>query len=269
LGIVCLDNLISDLRGGAPLESEDFRQEGFPVLHKGAIKPFGEIEIDSKKKTFTHQNFVDKHPKSIISKQHVAVILRDLIPSGASIGLMSYLKSSPYSYYILAQGAYGFLVDEKRVCPEYLVLLSNTAPYRKFIRSIAVGSTQIHVRTPIFTEIYIPLPPIAEQKRIAVIAQKCDRLRRTRRYIQQLSDGYLRSVFLEMFGNPSTNSMGWEILDLESQLKKLRAVGVQFQEKFAQIVQRFERLRIQQREGDRQAEHLFQTVLHRAFRGEL
>jgi type I restriction enzyme S subunit len=41
------------------------------------------------------------------------------------------------------------------------------------------------------------------------------------------------------------------------------------QEKFAQIVQKFERLRTQQREGDRQAEHLFQTLLHRAFRGEL
>ena len=41
------------------------------------------------------------------------------------------------------------------------------------------------------------------------------------------------------------------------------------QEKFAQIVQRFERLRVQQREADRQVEHLFQTVLHRAFRGEL
>lgn len=33
--------------------------------------------------------------------------------------------------------------------------------------------------------------------------------------------------------------------------------------------QKFERLRTQQREVDRQAEHLFQTILHRAFRGEL
>jgi type I restriction enzyme S subunit len=46
-------------------------------------------------------------------------------------------------------------------------------------------------------------------------------------------------------------------------------VNVTTQEKFAQIVQRFERLRTQQREAERQAEHLFQTVLHRAFRGEL
>ena len=40
------------------------------------------------------------------------------------------------------------------------------------------------------------------------------------------------------------------------------------QEKFARIVQQFERLRAQQREAERQAEHLFQTLLHRAFSRE-
>jgi len=37
------------------------------------------------------------------------------------------------------------------------------------------------------------------------------------------------------------------------------------QQKFARVVQQFERLRAQQREAERQAEHLFQTLLHRAF----
>jgi len=41
------------------------------------------------------------------------------------------------------------------------------------------------------------------------------------------------------------------------------------QQKFATIVRRFERLRAQQREAERQAEHLFQTLLHRAFSGEI
>ncbi len=44
---------------------------------------------------------------------------------------------------------------------------------------------------------------------------------------------------------------------------------IPLQEKFAEIVQKFERVRRQQREATRQAEHLFQTLLHRAFRGEL
>jgi type I restriction enzyme S subunit len=41
------------------------------------------------------------------------------------------------------------------------------------------------------------------------------------------------------------------------------------QQKFGDVVRGFERLRAKQREAERQAEHLFQTLLHRAFRGEL
>jgi type I restriction enzyme S subunit len=41
------------------------------------------------------------------------------------------------------------------------------------------------------------------------------------------------------------------------------------QQQFAHIVHRFERLRAQQREAERQAEHLFETLLERAFRGEV
>jgi type I restriction enzyme S subunit len=41
------------------------------------------------------------------------------------------------------------------------------------------------------------------------------------------------------------------------------------QQKFAHIVHNYERRRAQQRESARQAEHLFQSLLQRAFRGEL
>jgi len=37
------------------------------------------------------------------------------------------------------------------------------------------------------------------------------------------------------------------------------------QDEFAIVVQRMERLRAQQREAEREAEHLFQTLLHKAF----
>ncbi len=46
-------------------------------------------------------------------------------------------------------------------------------------------------------------------------------------------------------------------------------VPLVLQEKFARIAQKHERLRVRQREAARQAEHLFQTLLHRAFAGEL
>lgn len=63
-------------------------------------------------------------------------------------------------------------------------------------------------------EVQIVYPPISEQKQIAATLQKVDRIRRLRRYVRRLSDRYLQSVFLEMFGDPLTNLKGWQSYEL-------------------------------------------------------
>ncbi len=57
----------------------------------------------------------------------------------------------------------------------------------------------------------IPLPPLAEQKRIAKILDAADALRTKRRESLAQLDTLLQSTFLEMFGDPVTNPMGWEL----------------------------------------------------------
>lgn len=194
-----INDLISDLRGGSPLEPEDFIDNGFPVLHKGAIKPWGEIELDSKKKTFTHDAFVRKYKRAVINRNYVAVTLRDLVPSGPSIGLVSKLSNSPYPEYLLAQGAYAFLVDKKRLTHDYLVALSNMPSFRKFLRTIAVGSTQIHIRTPIFTEIVIPLPPITLQERFAGVVRRVESLRGRQAESARQAEGLFQALLHQVF----------------------------------------------------------------------
>ncbi|WP_444927770.1 restriction endonuclease subunit S [Microbulbifer sp. TRSA002] len=80
---------------------------------------------------------------------------------------------------------------------------------------------KIHAETPAVTvkhlsvkgikAIEIPLPPLKEQKRIAAILDKADNLRRKRQQAIQLADEFLRSVFLDMFGDPVTNPKGWDV----------------------------------------------------------
>ncbi|ELA9308882.1 restriction endonuclease subunit S [Vibrio parahaemolyticus] len=57
----------------------------------------------------------------------------------------------------------------------------------------------------------VPLPPLAEQKRIAAILDKADAIRQKRKQAIDLADEFLRSVFLDMFGDPVTNPKGWEV----------------------------------------------------------
>lgn len=48
----------------------------------------------------------------------------------------------------------------------------------------------------------IPFPDVPQQERIAALLDQADRLRRTRRYALELTDSFLPTAFLELFGDP-------------------------------------------------------------------
>lgn len=94
--------------------------------------------------------------------------------------------------------------------------------YTPQLEALGRGATFTEINKEIFGSFSIPLPPITEQKRIAAILQKADRIRQLRRYARQLSEGYLQSVFLEMFGDPASNPRGFTTKKLAEILSKER-----------------------------------------------
>jgi type I restriction enzyme S subunit len=80
------------------------------------------------------------------------------------------------------------------------------------VAALGRGSTFSAITTPELKkiEIQIPIkngkPDLVEQKRIAAILDKADAIRRKRQQALRLTDDFLRSVFLDMFGDPLTNT---------------------------------------------------------------
>ncbi len=68
---------------------------------------------------------------------------------------------------------------------------------------------QRRVPAGFFSSLRIPLPPLAEQRRISRILDAADALRAKRRETLVQLDTLLQSTFLEMFGDPVTNPMRW------------------------------------------------------------
>jgi len=79
------------------------------------------------------------------------------------------------------------------------------------LASKGTGSTFKQVSRVIISDWEIPLPPLDKQKRIAAILDKADAIRRKRQQATQLADDFLRSVFLNMFGDPVTNPKDFPI----------------------------------------------------------
>lgn len=98
----------------------------------------------------------------------------------------------------------------------YLSAFFQTAKYRSIISSLAAGANINNLRNEHIDNLEIPLPhkngkpDLEEQKRIAAILDKADAIRRKRQQALRLTDDFLRSDFLEMFGDPITNPKGWK-----------------------------------------------------------
>lgn len=73
------------------------------------------------------------------------------------------------------------------------------------------GATRQKLTKTSASEIPITLPLLVEQKRIAVILDMAEAIRRKRVQAIKLADDFLRATFLDMFGDPVTNLKGWEV----------------------------------------------------------
>ena len=94
------------------------------------------------------------------------------------------------------------------VSPDFLFWWLKTQ--EKHIQSKGRGATFKEVSKKIVEDLQISLPPLDEQKRIAGILDAADALRAKRREALAELDTLLQSTFLDMFGDPVTNPMGWE-----------------------------------------------------------
>ncbi|MFZ2961292.1 MAG: restriction endonuclease subunit S [Candidatus Ozemobacteraceae bacterium] len=77
------------------------------------------------------------------------------------------------------------------------------------IAEMGNGATFKEVSKETMGRVLIPIPPINEQKEIAHVLESSWSIIRKRRETLRLADELLRSIFLDMFGDPITNPKSW------------------------------------------------------------
>lgn len=126
-----------------------------------------------------------------------------LLSSRAPIGLLAINKIP-----VCTNQGFKSLVPSNEVNAEYLyyVLKANV----KSLQALGNGATFKELAKPAVEGFEIPLPPIDDQLRIAHLLGKVEGLIAQRKQNLQHLDDLLKSVFLEMFGDPVRNEKGWD-----------------------------------------------------------
>lgn len=92
----------------------------------------------------------------------------------------------------------------------YLFHYMGTKKFVEWASDNVSGANLPRLSPSLLAEAMIPYRPLPQQQAIAQRLERADRLRRLRQHALDISDQYLQTVFLEMFGNPETNPKGWE-----------------------------------------------------------
>lgn len=218
--IVTIGSISEQIRGVSysKTDASDIRLEGYlPILRAGNITESG--------LTFDDLVFV---PSGKIS--NTQKIKKNDILIAASSGSLSVVGKAARALDDFNGGFGAFckvLRPNAKVDPAYFANYFFTSEYRRKISSVAAGANINNLRNSDIDDLEIPLPPLAEQKRIAAILDKADAIRRKRQQAIELADEFLRSVFLDMFGDPVTNPKGWDKTSVNELIKKGKVLSVQ------------------------------------------
>lgn len=131
-----------------------------------------------------------------------------LISWSASLGVYVWDRGPA----LLNQHIFKVLPCESLVDRGYFVYAVQTILER--MKDRVHGSTMKHIVKRDFESLTIPVPPIPVQRKIAETLDRGMRLMGIRDQANLFTTELVRSVFLEMFGDPDANPMNWELKEL-------------------------------------------------------
>jgi type I restriction enzyme S subunit len=97
-----------------------------------------------------------------------------------------------------------------KVEPRFIYRWFSSDRIQTTLRSFGQQTTNIsNLNTDRCLKLPLPLPPLAEQRRIAEVLDKAEALRAKRRAALAELDSLTQSIFLDLFGDPVTNPKKW------------------------------------------------------------
>lgn len=180
---------VASFINGFPFKPEDWATSGLPIIR------IQNLTDPSKPFNLTTREVDDRY---LVNKGDV------LVSWSATIDVFEWAGDAA----LLNQHIFKVDFDADKIDKQYfkVALKKTIADLSKF----AHGSTMKHVVKKDFENHQIPFPPLDDQIRIAHLLGKVEGLIAQRKHQLQQLDELLKSVFLEMFGDPVRNEKGWE-----------------------------------------------------------
>lgn len=190
-----LAKFINGDRGKNYPSKDSFVDIGIPFINAGCLSDLW--VLDSSKFNYISEEAYDRLSSGKIQKNDILFCLRGSVGKFAVIRDNN--KGALASSLVILRG-------NDKVDIEYLKHYLASSLCIKELDNYQNGAAQPNLSANDFKKFLVPLPPLAEQRRIASILDQADELRKKRQQAIKKLDQLLKATFIDMFGDPVKNS---------------------------------------------------------------
>lgn len=194
VGVIC------EIKNGYAFKSTDYVDAGYRVIRITNVQKGHVVDYDPKFSSPAISNKIE----------NFQIKLGDILISlTGNVGRVGKIPPSLLPA-VLNQRVGLIRPKSELVNGDYLFQYLNSDSFEKEAIKNSNGVAQLNLSSKWIESHEIPLPPLDDQIRIAHLLGKVEGLIAQRKqHLQQLDD-LLKSVFLDMFGDPVRNEKGWE-----------------------------------------------------------
>ncbi|MDB0440181.1 restriction endonuclease subunit S [Clostridioides difficile] len=132
-----------------------------------------------------------------------------LLTSRAPIGKVALVGKTMYCN----QGFKNLICNEKIVNPVYIYYWLSSQ--KEYLNSLGRGATFKEISKKIVEDIEVPIQELEKQDKIVEVLDKAEELINKRKEQIEALDELVKSRFIEIFGDISKNTMGWDVTKLD------------------------------------------------------
>jgi type I restriction enzyme, S subunit len=190
------------INGGYAFKSSNFVKEGIPIIRISNLTN-GKLNLENCVK-YPVETF-DEFKRYLVEKGDILIAM-----SGATTGKVGVVNEFKGKGFFNQRVGNFKIKNSNRLNKKFLYYIVTSKDYQKKVKKIAAGCAQPNISSKKLEEIEVNIPPLKTQQKIVEILEKAEKLKEWRAEADVLTDEYLKSVFLEMFGDPVKNPHNFE-----------------------------------------------------------
>lgn len=217
---VKLAQIINSLEsGGRPKGGASLDNKGIPSLGAEHLDSNGGFNFKSVK--YIPEDYFNGLKNGIIEQENILIV-----KDGATTGKLSFVTEEfPFEKASVNEHVFLLKIDKSKAYPKFAFHYLRCPQGQRDIMKDFRGATVGGISRGFVDFVKFELPPIPAQIHIANILSKAENLIAQRKESIRLLDDFLKSTFLEMFGDPGINPKKWPVKNLEEYIEYMGDIG--------------------------------------------